>query len=254
MEAKNVSATLCTHKGAVKISRGELINLNTPNPTSTHRPVAHSEFIDLIEERLLVHKISIDRCEVAVMNAGMRLFGTLVLKRQLDDFAFAMGFRAANDKSMAVELVAGFRVFCCDNMSLSGDAEVLWAKHSGGFNARAAIQGFTNRDGRWVEGGVDRAIRKFAVLQSSVAQLKEANINDDQAKATVVDALQMGIINQNQVLPVVQEYLEPKHAEFEPRTKWSLHNSFTEVFKIEAVKYPHLVQESTQKLGTLFSL
>ena len=240
MEARNISATLCTHKGAVKISRGELINLNTPARTLTHRPLAHAEFIDLIEERLGTHKIAIAKCEVAVMSDGMKLFGTLVLKRALDDLAFAMGFRAANDKSMAVELVAGFRVFCCDNMSLSGDAEVLWAKHSGGLNPRTAIFG-----------GVDRAIGKFAVLQNNVSLLKDTTITDEQAKATIFDALKMGVINQNQVLPIGMEYLEPTHAEFEPRTKWSLHNAFTEKFKDLR---PNVALESTQLLGSLFAL
>lgn len=245
MEAKatNVSATLCTHRGAVKISRGELVDLVTPPRTYSHRPLAHAEFIDLIEERLDTYKIGIERCEVAVMNDGMKLFGTLVLKRAIDDFAFAMGLRAANDKSMAMELVAGFRVFCCDNMALSGDDEIMWRKHTSGLNPREAIFG-----------GVDRAVRKFDVLQNRVGLLKEAPITDYEAKATIFDALKMGVINQNQVLAVGQEYLEPKHDEFKPRTKWSLHNAFTEVFKEQAVKYPHLALESTQALGTLFAL
>ena len=243
MEAKNVSATLCTHKGAVKITRDDLANLSTPPRTLTHTPLAHAQFIDLIEERLEGHKISIARCEVAVMNNGMRLFGTLVLKRAMDDFAFAMGLRAANDKSMAMELVAGFRVFCCDNMALSGDSEILWRKHTSGLNPRAAIFA-----------GVDKAIRKFDVLQTNVGMLKEAPISDTDAKALIFDALAKGVINQNQVLPIGKEYLEPKHAEFEPRTRWSLHNAFTEVFKEMAVKYPHVALESTQALGSLFAI
>jgi len=243
MEAKNVSATLCTHRGAVRISRGELLNLNTPPRTLTHRPVAHADFINLIEERLADHKISIDRCEMAVMSNGMKLFGTLVLKRAVDDFAFAMGLRAANDKSMAVGLVAGFRVFCCDNMALSGDEEILWRKHTAGLNPRTAIFG-----------GVDKAILKFDVLGNRVNLLKETKITDIEAKATIFDALESGIINQNQVLPVAHEYFEPRHDEFKGRSMWSLHNAFTEVFRDEIVKHPHVALESTQKLGTLFAL
>lgn len=240
MKAENVSANLCLHKGAVRIPRGELLSIVTPPRTLTHKPVAHSAFIDYIETRLADHGIEITKCDLAVQNDGMKLFGTLVLQRHVDDFALALGLRAANDKSMAMELVAGCNVFCCDNMSLSGEAEVLWKKHTSGLDARTAIFG-----------GVDRAIGKFTLLQNRIKILKTNAITDTEAKATIFDALAKGVITQNQVLPVGKEYFEPRHREFEPRNQWSLHNAFTEVFK---TLRPNLALESAQSLGTLFHI
>jgi len=79
-------------------------------------PVPHSTLIDLIENNLTSRGFGIMNSEFAIQEGkldgkalvGAKLFATLTLKHQThDDFAFALGLRAANDKSMAIELVAG---------------------------------------------------------------------------------------------------------------------------------------------------
>jgi hypothetical protein len=240
MKAENISATLVAHRGAVKVERGALLSLVTPPRTLTHRPVAHSEVIDYIEQRLDDHGMVIERGEYAVMSDGMKLFAALVLRHQLDDFAFALGLRSSNDKSMAMELVAGCRVFCCDNMALSGEADVLCRKHTSQLNPRLEIFG-----------GVDRAIAKFTVLGQRIGGLKSIKISDNEAKAKIYDAVAQGIILPKYATVVGKEYFEPKHEEFRPRTAWSLHNAFTEMFKLLP---PNQVIDSSQALGTMFAI
>ena len=59
-------------------------------------------------------------------------------------------------------------------------------------------------------------------------------VSDDQARALVVRAAEAGAIPSCDILAVFGEYLEPRHAEFRERSRWSLLNAFTEV----AHKYP----------------
>lgn len=64
----------------------------------------------------------------------MKMFGLLELNADYEGVRFAIGLRNANDKSMRVGMVAGYRVFVCDNMALSGEFKPMLAKHSKNFD------------------------------------------------------------------------------------------------------------------------
>ena len=237
----NAKATLCAHAGAIKINRGDLLALKTPPRTVTFTPVAHSDLIDLIELRLAAHQMEISSAQFAVQSEGMKLFAALTLKHQTcDDFSFALALRASNDKTMPIELVAGLSVFICDNMALSGDAEILCRKHTSRLNPRAEI--FS---------GVDRAISRFAGLEQRIVEMKAAGISDDWADALILRAAVQGVMPSHLIDDVYNEYHKPRHEEFMPRNEWSLHNAFTEVFK---VLRPNVALDSAQALGTLFHI
>jgi hypothetical protein len=238
-QAKNVSGTLIAHAGAVKIERGGLLSLSVPARTLTHRPVAHSTVIDLIEQRLGDHQIFIEKAEYAVMTDGLKLFAALVLKRAVDDFAFALGLRTSNDKTMAMELVAGARVFVCDNMALSGDADILCRKHTSLFDPRTAIFA-----------GIDRAVRKFDVLENRIKALKGQALSDLEAKAMICDSVVKGVLPAKMLAPVHKAYFDPPHAEFEARTMWSLQNAYTETAKL--IEKPNIALEFSQAVGAMF--
>lgn len=249
------NATLCAHSGAIKVSRGDLIHIPTPPRTLTFTPVAHHTLIDLIENRLTSQGYGILNSEFAVQDgkldgrklAAAKLFATIVLKHQThDDFAFALGLRASNDKSMAIELVAGCKVFVCDNMALCGEADLLWRKHTSGLSSMVL------RDA--VNFGLAKAIARFGSFDTNIATLKDRFITDTEAKANIFDAVVKGVIPQAFLPKVGQMYFEPPHVEFQPRNMWSLQNSYTEIFRTEYATKPHLLLESTQALGTFFGL
>jgi hypothetical protein len=60
----------------------------------------------------------------------MKMFGLLEVNREFDGIRFAIGLRNVNDKSMHVGMVAGYRVFVCDNTSFQGDFNPMLQKHS----------------------------------------------------------------------------------------------------------------------------
>jgi hypothetical protein len=250
----NATATLMAHSGAVKVQRGDLVSIPTPPRTTTFMPVPHSTLVELVENKLTSNGYGIEKSEFAVQDGkldgkllcGAKLFATFVLKNSRADFAFALGLRAANDKSMAIELVAGATVFVCDNMALCGDADLMWRKHTSGLSR------YTLREA--VSMGISKATSRFGGFEMGINRLKETPITDVQAKATIYDAVVKGVIAQNFLPKVGQAYFEPPHKEFEPRTMWSLHNSFTEVFRTEYATKPHLMLESSQALGAMFAL
>lgn len=241
MTNATATAALSTHKGAFKVQREELLLLPMPQTTLSFRPVRHSELIDTIETSLHSKGMQIERGEYAIQSDGQKLFATLVLKSVRDDYAFALGIRAANDKSMAINLVVGSKVFVCDNMVLSGDDTVLYEKHTARLTLRQAV-----------EAAVAKSIGRFSTFETNLNRLKSLVISDNEAKAKMTDAVVGNILQARLLGGVYQAYFEPKHKEFEPRTMWSLHNAFTEIYRDEL--RPNILLDSTQELGKFFEI
>ena len=61
----------------------------------------------------------------ALARDGNQMFGVLTCKNgHVADWGLAIGIRSSYDRSLAVDLVAGARVFVCDNLSFHGESQV----------------------------------------------------------------------------------------------------------------------------------
>lgn len=216
--------TLMAHAGAQKLTRQELALVPCPESTDTFKPFPHIELINQLTEALARRQLSILREEYAVTNDGMRMFGIAELTTSANDFRFAIGIRNANNKSMALGLVAGMRIMVCDNMAFVGEFQAILAKHTKNLAADLVDK---------LSIGVDRIQRNFAPLNLAVDRWKASQLSDDQAKAIIYDAFIGDRLDApKHIARVVGEhYFEPKYQEFEPRTVWSLQNAFTSSFK-----------------------
>jgi len=235
------SARLSAHGGAVKIDRDALVTLPTPEGTATHVTVPHNALVGHIENRLAQHKLGIAKSEYAVQSDGNKLFGIITLIHQIQtDFSFALGIRTSNDKRIPVQMIAGTRVFVCDNMAFSGDLITLSRKHTANLDIRSEL---------W--GGVDRAVAKFGGLNNRILELKAEEIDDNRAKAMMLDAALKGIMPMRLLPDVNHHYFTPPHEEFAGRNLWSLHNAFTEGFK---QLRPNIAMQSNVELGAMFNI
>ncbi len=235
------SATLSAHSGAIKMSRHQVSLIEAPPRTVSHVPVRHSELIDTIELELRRNNISIVKDEYAVQDDGMKLFGAFTLNHQTqDDFTFAMGFRASNDRTLPISFVVGLRVFVCDNLALSGDSIVLKRRHTSNLNLQFEISQ-----------GIDRAIDSFGQFENLIDGLKDQEISDDRAKALILDGALSGVYPLR-ILPLLNnEYFKEEDQKFPERTLWSLHNSGTEAFK---ELRPNIAFAATQEWGKMFGI
>lgn len=231
-----MDATLMTHTGARKVTRAELALVLTPPETDTFKPVAHATLIDELEHSLDFRHIRIVRDEYAVSPDGMRLFGLMELDAEYEGVRFAIGLRNANDKSMRLGMVAGYRVFVCDNMALSGDFKPLLAKHTKNFDLVEALSL-----------GVDRIQRGFGPLREAIDSKRGNRLSDDAARSLVYRAFMENRFPLKLMKKVHTEFfVEPSHAEFRQQTVWSLENAFTTAFKELG---PVRQYEMTAKLG-----
>jgi hypothetical protein len=115
----NRNSTLVVHAGGTRRTREELAALHTPVGTPTWKPVPHAELVGSLIEGLTAQGVEVVRDAYCTMGKeDARLLGTMDLRiPDLDtpDFAMGLGLRGANDKSMAIQVVAAARVFVCDN-------------------------------------------------------------------------------------------------------------------------------------------
>ena len=206
---------LLAHCGTVKVDRAFLDNLEMPEATDTFKPIAHSVLVDAIEESLAFRHISIERSEFAVSKDGMKMFGLLEVNQVYEGINFAIGLRNANDKSMRLGMVAGYRVFVCDNMSLSGDFNPLLAKHTKHLDLVESVSM-----------GIDRIQRGWQPLRESIDYKRATHIEPDAAKLLIYNAFAHRLLPISLFREVSQEFGTTPES-----TLWSLENNFTEAFK-----------------------
>lgn len=234
--------------GARKVTIAELRRMPEPRPLGEqHRPVAHATLLDTLEERVkAVLGANIAKMDLAVGKGGYgkkdaALFATLVLTQQgVGGTSYAIGVRQSNDRSMAVQMVAGMNVFVCDNMAFMGDTTFLHEKHLKGLELPEEI-----------DRGLEQLKPKFKEMAEGVTRLRREKLTEDRAKAIMVDAFMGGVMPMRMLPAVMKEWAEPRHREFSPRTAWSLHNAFTEIMK----GLPVTVRERRcQELGRMMGL
>lgn len=113
------NSKLMVHCGGVRRSREELATLHTPSPTATWRPVPHAELVASLIEGLAAQGVDVTREAYCTLGRNdAKLLGTMDLRvggLDTPDFSMGLGLRAANDKSVSVQILCACRVFVCDN-------------------------------------------------------------------------------------------------------------------------------------------
>ncbi len=124
-------ASTLSHRGSRLVTREELLQLDTPTGTHSHRPIPHFELIEAIHSEVEKRALVVKREKYAVQRGDDVLFGTMDLDwMDTGEEAAAIGIRQANDKSMSIQLAIGLRVFVCDNLMFSGDVIALKRRHT----------------------------------------------------------------------------------------------------------------------------
>lgn len=213
--------TLIAGNSTTLINREALRALPIPEATDTFKPIPHYELVENILKSLSYRRLSVVREEYAVSPDGMKLFGLIELDVEYGGVRFAIGLRNANDKSMRVGLVAGYRVTVCENKMLTGDFQPMLAKHSKNFNLL---------DGLSV--AVDRIQRNIGEVSDQIGRKKVTLLSEDNARSLIYQGFLEQKFPISLLRSVHREYfIKPSFEEFVGRNLWALENAFTTVFK-----------------------
>lgn len=214
---------LMLHAGGKLCSMEDLQRVATPQGTDTWTPVPHVRVIDEVRETLDRTGLGVTDEAYALYRNGDRFFGLLGLsiKGGDGDYQVVVGVRNSHDQSFPIGLVVGSRVFVCDNLAFSSEIEV------------------TRRHTKRVFEDFPRLIATAAGRINESAERQERRFNhyrgfeltDNQVHDILVQSLDVEAIGCQALPKVLQQWREPIHEEFKPRTMWSLWNAYTEVYK-----------------------
>jgi hypothetical protein len=215
---------LILHRGAAKLGRHDLPGLPAPDSTDTHTVVPHSDVVESALEALAYRRVEVVKDEYGVSKEGAKMFGVLTLNIERNGVNLVLALRNSHDKSFALGMVAGFRVFVCDNLAFRGEFFAIAKRHS-----KRLMDGFQDT----IAIGVDRVQRQFEPITKQINVWQNHSLADVDAKHLIYRSFIQGELDAPKHLASVvhQSYCEPPHEEFKPRTLWSLQNAFTEAFK-----------------------
>jgi hypothetical protein len=238
-----VIGTLVAHSGAVKATRQELELIDPPAATRSWRPVRHAELVAVIRNELEHRGLAIREEAYAVQRGGALLFGVFDLAwRENGDFAAALGLRTGNDKTMAIQIAVGMRVFVCDNLVFAGDLIALRRKHTAKLDLPAEIAR-----------AIDRYQNGALSLEHDVERLRSSQITEHAAKELIFDVFAKAILPVRFFRPAAELYFDPPAdaSDVQPRTLWGLHNALTRQVRQMS---PAPAFQATVRLGKLFGL
>jgi len=220
--------------------------------TDTWKPLPHGQVLDLIEVALNESGLEIARDDsgsarkrFTLVDKGAKMYATLPLTSRIDDESRLMiGIANSYNKTLAARIGFGSEVFVCTNGAFFAE-KVIGKKHTKNILAvlPAEIKAALGQTKTYVE-----------QQRTFFSRLREVQLTSKDANDLIVRAaLDHETITNGEIVHVANEYRKPRHAEFEPRTAWSLFNAFTEVSKGTQGTNGNLHSERTVRLSGMFA-
>lgn len=203
------------------VDRDTVAQVETPASTDSWKPVPHIDVINAVTEVVKAHNWQILNEQYGLAHEGKKLFGIMRINKSSSlEWSRCIGLRNSHDQSFAVGLSAGISVMVCSNLAFGGTT-VIKRRHT----SRIELNDL-------VSVAVDKLEDEFLTLENVCEDLKCIYLkNDDEARAAIVHAAEMGAVNSCDIIPIYREFKSPCHEEFSEPTRWSLLNAFTEYSK-----------------------
>jgi len=212
------TSKLIAHCNTNYVDEALIRTVPVPVWTRTWHPVAHGDLIDALDIAVREHDMEVTRRQYAMNASGSRLFGVWDIAGRDTDIASAIGFRNATDKSMAVGITVGTRVFICDNLAISGDF-IAFRRHTAGLNTESLIEMLINAVGQ-----ARQRMEQFRLWHESLALV---HLSLDQAYVVTWRILSEGILP-GRSFKTLHDLLYSEK-KYDPHTLWGQHEAATEL-------------------------
>lgn len=237
------------HAESTLVTR-DTLPATAPEPTATWNPISHKIFDGLVSDTLHTAGFQMRRTQYGLSKDGHRLFGVADLYAHVldNEVGLSVGFRNSTDKRFAAGLCVGTRVFVCDNLCFSAEIMVMRKHCSRILEELPAL----------LTDAVARIPEVQDTQREKVEIMKNRAVSDQMADHIIMEAASAGVVPASSALKVRNEWLKPSFEDFAPRTAWSLHNAFTEIFKQQTRHRntrqadPSVIPENSLKLSRLF--
>ena len=176
---------LIAHVDTSRATRQQVIDVPTPDRTKTWGVIGHGQLVDTLTEAVDHAGFRVVNEDYSLSRDGGKLFGAFTLDRASGELAWMIGFRNSVNKSMALGITAGTRVFVCDNMAFSGSF-IQFRKHTGGLDMEH-LQELANN----AVGEMEARLKGFESWHTS---LKNYDLSRQDKEALTIRAVEQGVL------------------------------------------------------------
>lgn len=205
------------------VTRAMVEAVPLPLSTRSYKPVAYGDAINFLHDTIANDLgLPIIKETYGLNKKGDQLFALATLDTGDGDSGLSIGLRQSYNKSLALGVAVGSRVFVCDNLCFSGDAFMVVRKNTTNvwedFKALVAAQ-------------VSGALGHHTNMQADVAKLKATPCNVRRGYSFLGVMQGEGLLTPTQSTVAFGDWTKPRHAEFADRNMWGLYNAITEGLK-----------------------
>jgi len=241
------TSTLLAHCGAIITPAADLDRIPVPQRTLTWTPVGHHEVRDSIMGELDRRGLNLTSETWALSKphrfrkgeapqdgvyygVGCVAFGLMTVGTGVGGREMAIGIRNSMDKSFALGLAVGSRVFICDNLILAGE-QVLYRRHTSGLQ----LAHETNR-------AMDTGLNQYQTHERFITSLENTGVDNRNADRVLVEAVRQGVVKGNEMSIIADAWFDNKAPKvgfddfasrlgsgvYAERTAFNLHGLFTD--------------------------
>ena len=236
---------LTTHRGGWDATFADLASVPVPEPTDSYCPVSYARLCEEVKLHIPRFGLTVEDERFALARDGNQMFGVLTCRNgHVADWGLAIGLRSSYDRSLAVELVAGSRVFVCDNLAFHGETQVS-RMHT--VNVFRDLPDLIYKMLAAVSSMKDR-------MTAEIDQMKDTPLTPYLADHILMQAVRKGALPASRLPKVDEAWENTVSPKDEPRvlldrTAWSLFNAFTEIARQQP---PWLQMDNTLRLTQVF--
>jgi len=205
--------------GNNRVTEAEVFQVPSVPFTRTFKPFHHKQVIDAVRTGINAVGLEVAKTEyVLAGKEGTRLFGVWDMSTGNDELCWSIGIRNSMDKSMALGICAGTRVFVCENLAFDGEFVAL-RKHTKGLTLEE------------LEFMAYRAIRclvgRLTKFQAWHEGLKTYELRDADAKILLVELIRQNVMPASWFPRFYELYFNDTYEQ----TLWGFHETATNVLK-----------------------
>ncbi len=204
--------------GTNKVTEAEVIQVPAVPFTNSFHPIHHRHIIDAIRSGVVATGLEIVNTQYVLGNNGKRMFGVWDLSGGSDEMCWSIGIRNSMDKSMALGITAGTRVFVCENLAFSGEF-VEFRKHTKGL-VLDELEFMAYR-------AMKKMVANLTKFQSWHEGLKSFSLTEWDAKILLVEIMTNNIIPPSKFARFSDLYFGGVY----DQTLWGFHETVTDVLR-----------------------
>lgn len=204
--------------GSNRVFEAEVIQVPAVPYTRTFHPIHHKQVIDAIRSGIVATGLEIMDTNYVLANNGMRMFGVWDLSGGSDELCWSIGLRNSMDKSMALGITAGTRVFVCENLCFDGEFVEL-RRHTKGLDYDE-LEFLAYRT-------MKKMVGRLTKFQAWHEGLKNYSLSEDDAKLLLVEIMTNSVMPPSKFARFHELYFGGVY----DHTLWGFHETITDVLR-----------------------